>query len=171
MRGAQSSRGKPRKVSSDKYRADSRKLMAIGALLVVAGVVGGYVHPGLVNPVETTRGTISKSQIISGGGGRSSLAAQHLTAIVTVDYAVNGRFHRLTESVPTVAGFGEQLYSAGNPITVYIRQGKVDTYGTLTKPKPLIVVWIAVSLFGAVWVVIGWLVGRPAGSGKRREKS
>jgi hypothetical protein len=155
----------------NRFRADSRKLMAMGVLLALAGVAGGYVYPGLVNPVETAQGTISKSQIISGGGGRLSLANRSLTAIVTVEYVVDGRLRSLTESVPTVAGVAEKLYSPGNSIPVYIRQGKVDTYATLQVPQPLIVVWIGLSIFGTAWIVLGWLVGRPAGSGKRMERA
>lgn len=143
--------------------------MAIGALLVVAGVAGGYVYPGLVNPVETTRGAISKSVFIPADGGRYSLAHQRLTAMLTVDYVVDGRPRSLKESVSTFAGVGEQLYSVGNPITVYIRRGKVDTYATLAGPKPLILIWIGMSVFGIAWIVLGWLVGRPAGSNKRME--
>jgi hypothetical protein len=143
------------------FRRDSRKLMAIGALLVVAGAIGGYVNPGLVNSVETARGTISRSQIISGGGGRISLAKRRLTAVVTVDYVVDGRRRSLEESVPTVAGV-EQLYSVGNGITVYIRRGKADSYATLDAPQPLIVIWIAITIFGIAWIVIGWFAGRPA---------
>jgi hypothetical protein len=136
--------------------------MAIGALLVVAGIVGGYFNPGFVNPVETARGTISGSQIISGGGGRNTLATRRLTAVLTVDYLVDGRSRSVKESVPTVAGVAEQLYGVGNSIPVYIRRGKGDTYATLAEPQPLIVVWIAIVIFGTAWIAIGWFLGRPA---------
>lgn len=136
--------------------------MAIGALLVVTGIVGGYFNPGFVNPVETARGTISASRIISGGGGRNTLATRRLTAVLTVDYTVDGSSRRLRESVPTVAGVAEQLYGVGNSIPVYIRRGKGDTYATLAEPQPLIVIWIAIIIFGTAWIVIGWLVRRPA---------
>jgi hypothetical protein len=136
--------------------------MAIGALLVVAGVVGGYFNPGFVNPVETSQGTISRSQIISGGGGRNTLEKRRLTAVLTVDYLVDGRSRSVKESVPTVAGVAEQLYGVGNSIPVYIRRGKGDTYATLAEPQPLIVVWIAIVIFGTAWIAIGWFLGRPA---------
>jgi len=155
----------------NQYRRDSRRLLAIGAFLVIAGVTGGYVHPGLVNPVETTRGAVAKSQFIAADGGRFSLAKHRLTAILTVDYVVDGKARSLNESVSTSAGSGEQLYSVGSPITVYIRRGKSDTYATLAKPKPLIFVWIGMVVFGIAWIVLGWLLGRPVGSNKKTKRS
>ena len=134
--------------------------MAIGALQVVAGVAGGYFYPGLVNRVETTRGTISEARFLAEDGGAQALSRQRRTAMLSVDYLADGKPRHLEESVSTSAGAGERTYGVGNPITVYIRRGKDDSYATLAEPKPLILVWIGIGVFGLVWIVLGWLMGR-----------
>ena len=129
-------------------------------------LAGGYAHPGLENPVETTQGIISESEFTAADGGRYSLSHQHLTAMLEVDYVMDGRPRSLNETVSIDRGIGAQVYSADNPITVYIRRDKVDSFATLAKPKPLILIWIGMSVFGTAWMILGWLVGRPVGSDK-----
>ena len=86
--------------------------------------------------------------------------------MLEVDYVMDGRPRSLNETVSIDRGIGAQVYSADNPITVYIRRDKVDSFATLAKPKPLILIWIGMSVFGTAWMILGWLVGRPVGSDK-----
>ena len=122
-----------------------------GACLLLTGLVGCFVYPRHVAPIESVDGHIFESTI-TGGPGRTDASV-----VVAVSYVAKGRSHTLTQTVSGGSyASASLLYAVGMPTKVYVRWNKSEPVATLDEPRQPLFLWVMLSIFGATWLVVGY---------------